>query len=46
MTDLDVMVAMLAPRPEAGALEDRARLRAQIVPTGTLARDALARAIR
>ncbi|WP_330346677.1 hypothetical protein OG858_47065 (plasmid) [Streptomyces europaeiscabiei] len=46
VTDLDVMVAMLAPRPEAGALEDRARLRAQIVTTGTLARDALARAIR
>lgn len=43
--DLDVMVAMLA-RPKAGALEDRARLRAQIVTTGTLARDALARAIR
>ena len=46
VTDLDVMVAMLAPRPEAAALEERGRLRAQIVTTGTLARDALARAIR
>ncbi|MFD6751493.1 hypothetical protein [Streptomyces anthocyanicus] len=45
VSDLDVLVAMLAPRPEAAAIEERARLRGEIVTTGDLMRAALARAI-
>ncbi|MET8102226.1 hypothetical protein ABZV29_38235 [Streptomyces sp. NPDC005236] len=46
VSDLDVLVAMLAPRPEAAALDERARLRAQILTSGDLMRAALDRAIR
>lgn len=46
VTELGALLAMMAPRPSAAALAERARLREQIVTTGDLMRAALARAIR
>lgn len=46
VSDLAAIVAMMAPRPHAAALVERAELRSKIITTGDLMRAAVARATR